>query len=289
MSALDLSQLNRIIVYAPEDMTVTVECGVALSALQDHLRSHGQWLPLDPRFPGFVTIEEVISHNLSGPRRHGYGTVREHLIGLRVVLADGRSIHSGGRVVKNVAGYDLAKLFVGARGTLGIPVEATFKLLPLPEQECLLRRLCRSLSEAGEMLRAVVDSALTPVVLDLSSGQSDGSCVMVVGLAGTKEDVDWQRHLALELGFDQPADWAYETDFWATHEGEPSRQWSVAPSRLVEALAELDGLRWLARAGQGLVFHRGPERRSTQELPVKLMRRLKSTFDPNAVLPDLPW
>jgi FAD/FMN-containing dehydrogenase len=289
MSTLDLSQLNHIVAYAPEDMTVTVECGVKLNELQDRLRGHRQWLPLDPRFPDCLTIEQLISHNLSGPRRHGYGTVREHLIGLRVVLADGRSIHSGGRVVKNVAGYDLAKLFVGARGTLGVPVEATFKLLPLPEQECLLQRRCQSLNEAGDTLQAVFDSALTPVVMDLAGGRSDGSCAMILGMAGTEEDVAWQRQLARELGIDQPADWSYESEFWVANKGEPPRQWSVAPSRLVEALAELDGEPWLARAGQGLVFHRGHERHSSRELPVKLMRRLKSDFDPNAVLPDLPW
>lgn len=284
----DLSRLNRILDHAPEDMTVTVESGVTLPDLQKRLHCHGQWLPLDPRFPETITIEHLLSHNLSGPRRCGYGTVREHLIGIRVALADGRLIRSGGRVVKNVAGYDLAKLFVGARGTLGIPVEATFKLQPLPERECLLQRHFRSLAEADDLLQAVFDSSLTPMVLDLHRGTNPESCALVLGLAGTEEEVAWQRQEAAVLQVEQVGDWKLESDFWKASAGPSPQSWSVAPSRLMEALAQLGEVRWLARAGQGSILHHGPARPATN-LPVNLMRRLKHSFDPHAVLPELPW
>src|SRR6185503_10819360 len=132
---IDLSALSRILEHAPEDMTVTVEAGATLASLQRALASRGQWLPVDPPHPERLTLAGLLDTNASGPRRAGFGTIRDYVIGLRVALADGRLIRSGGKVVKNVAGYDLMKLFIGARGTLGVIVEVTFKLLPLPEAE----------------------------------------------------------------------------------------------------------------------------------------------------------
>ncbi len=128
----------RILDYHPEDMTVTAEAELLLSDLQSRLKENGQWLPIDPPFPERTTIGELISQNLSGPRRYAFGTIREHLLGLTVQLADGRVVKSGGKVVKNVAGYDLHKLFVGSRGTLGTIVQATFKVRPSPEKEVVL-------------------------------------------------------------------------------------------------------------------------------------------------------
>src|SRR5438552_3360089 len=107
-------------------MTVTVETGLTLAALQARLAERGQWLPIDPPNPQTATLADILNANGSGPHRFGFGTIREHLLGLTVALADGRLIHSGGKVVKNVAGYDLCKLFVGSHGTLGVAVEATF-------------------------------------------------------------------------------------------------------------------------------------------------------------------
>src|SRR4051794_27010938 len=105
-SSFDLRQMNRVLDLAPEDMTVTVETGVPLSVLQAKLAKYRQWLPIDPPNPESITIHDVLAKNLSGPRRFGYGTIRDHVIGMKVVLANGRIIKSGGKVVKNVAGYD---------------------------------------------------------------------------------------------------------------------------------------------------------------------------------------
>src|SRR5262245_30076761 len=127
---VDLSALNHVVEHAPQDLTVTVEAGITLLALQSELRKRAQWLPVDPPLAERLTIRELLEENASGPRRFGWGTIRDYLLGIKVTLADGRIIKSGGRVVKNVAGYDLAKLFVGSRGTLGVVAEATFKLRP---------------------------------------------------------------------------------------------------------------------------------------------------------------
>src|SRR2546423_14266551 len=108
--SLGVQASNRIISHQPEDMTVSVECGLTLGALQERLAQARQWLPIDPPNSETVTIGDVLNRNSCGPHRFGYGTIREHLLGLTVALADGRMIHAGGKVVKNVAGYDLCKL-----------------------------------------------------------------------------------------------------------------------------------------------------------------------------------
>src|SRR5207237_186841 len=114
MASFDLGALNRLLEHKAEDMTATVEAGITLADLQKSLAARGQWLPIDPQNPERLTIGALLATDASGPRRFGCGTVRDYLIGLKVVLADGRVVHSGGKVVKNVAGYDLMKLFVGS-------------------------------------------------------------------------------------------------------------------------------------------------------------------------------
>ncbi len=130
---LDLSGLNRIVAHEHADLTVTVEAGVRLADLQRTLAQHGQFLPLDPPQPERATIGGVLATDASGGLRLGYGTARDWLIGIAVVDASGNVVRGGGKVVKNVTGYDLPKLHLGALGTLGVIVEATFKVAPRPE------------------------------------------------------------------------------------------------------------------------------------------------------------
>src|SRR5262245_48381521 len=131
--ALCLQRMSRIVDYQPTDMTVSVEAGMSLARLQQILGEQNQWLPLDPPWPERVTVGGLIAMNLSGPSRLSQGTVRDFLIGIKVIRADGTVIKGGGRVVKNVAGYDLTKLYCGSFGTLGVIAEATFKVRPRSE------------------------------------------------------------------------------------------------------------------------------------------------------------
>ena len=288
ISRIDLSALGRIIEHVPEDMTVTVEAGITLAALQQQLAAKRQWVPVDPPGPESLTIAELIARNISGPRRLGFGTVRDHLIGIEVALADGRLVRSGGKVVKNVAGFDVMKLFVGGRDSLGVIVEATFRLLPLPEAELFLRRSCHSATEAGKVIDAVLESALTPSVLDLHNvGAEDGRLEMVLGFSGSREEVDWQQALASGLGFNTPATLEYERAFWSHAESPPCRV-SVLPSRVTEVVSALGPTPFVARAGNGVVYHRGPASPVVSGGSVQLARRLKDTFDPNGVLPPMP-
>ena len=129
---VNTSRLNRIVEHEPADLVATAEAGVTLSSFNTHLSVQGQWLPIDPPDNGSATLGGVVATGQSGPHSFGYGPPRRHVIGLRVVLPDGRQIRTGGNVVKNVAGYDLSKLFTGSLGTLGIITELTFKLRPVP-------------------------------------------------------------------------------------------------------------------------------------------------------------
>ena len=131
--ALSTRELAAIVDYAPADMTVTVESGVTLAALDVLLTSHGQWLPLDPPLPARTTVGGLLAADLSGPLRASQGRVRDYVLGIAMVTADGRETRAGGRVVKNVAGYDLMKLMVGSLGTLAVITEATLKVRPRPE------------------------------------------------------------------------------------------------------------------------------------------------------------
>src|SRR5205814_2314689 len=205
ISCVDLSALNRLLEHKAEDMTATVQAGMSLADLQKELARRGQWLPIDPPNPERLSIGALLATNASGPRRFGFGTVRDYLIGMTAVLADGRVIHAGGKVVKNVAGYDLMKLFVGSRGSLGVIVEATFKVLPRPETEHFVEVNCDSAGHADQLLEAVLSSELAPVVLDLHKWLLDARQLsLVVGFAGPRDEVEWQVSRASELGFNQP-------------------------------------------------------------------------------------
>jgi len=285
---VDMGGLSRVLQYTPEDMTVTVETGLTLEALQKTLAARGQWLPIDPSHAGTLTVAELISTNASGPRRHGFGTIRDHLIGLEVALADGRLVRSGGKVVKNVAGFDLLKLFVGAHGTLGIVIEATFKLLPLPASEHFVQLRCDSLEDARCVIDLVLDSELMPVVLDCFHLESvSEACVVVLGFAGTYEEVDWQLERAGGFGFMESATLDHERQFWTKNLPAP-RRLSVLPSNLTEALHQMRPASFVARAGNGVIYYRGGSTPHPPAAPTKLQRRVKEIFDPNRIFPDLP-
>lgn len=129
--ALSTTALNRIIDYPARDLTITVEAGVTMEKLQETLAAENQWLPID--IPLMSTIGGAIACDVSGPRRYGYGTLRDYIIGITVVNDRGEECKAGGRVVKNVAGYDMMKLHTGALGTLGVITQVTLRVKPRPE------------------------------------------------------------------------------------------------------------------------------------------------------------
>lgn len=292
IASVNLDRLNRVLEHAPGDMTVTVEAGITLQSLQAQLAAHRQWLPIDSPQPERSTIGMILATNASGPRRFGYGTVRDWLIGLRVVLANGSVIKSGGKVVKNVAGYDLAKLFIGSDGTIGIIVEATFKLRPLPEREAFVHRSFAPLEEATHLIESVVESKINPVVIDLhnlsaSLGSRSNGFSVILGVAGADEDVDYELKQAAELGLQDEASLSYETSFWNSQSTGPIQRQAVLPSRLGEVLREIGEAPFVARAGNGIVYYRGAPPSATPDLPWALFRRVKEAFDPKHIFPEM--
>ena len=280
---VDLRALNAILEHRPEDMTATVQAGALLSTFQEALRARGQWLPLDPPFPERTTVGDLLSKNLSGPRRQGFGVARDYVIGLQVALADGAVIKAGGKVVKNVAGYDLCKLFIGARDSLGIIVEVTFKLRPVPEAEVMLEAKLETLEEARSLQAALERAGCEPVVLDLHNLNATGF-VLVAGFAGAKEEVEQQVERTQKIGFHPGGELAYQRVFWAPEL--PPMKAAVLPSRTVEILARIVPGQFVARLGAGVIYHRDSDFRPVNSLPLELMQRVKATYDPNLVLPE---
>ncbi len=159
-AVVNTSGLNRIVAVEPGDLTITVEAGATLAQVQDALRPHGLFLPIDAAHPDRATIGGILAVNAFGASRLGYGTARDWCIGLTVVGANGAITKSGGKVVKNVTGYDLPKLHIGALGTLGVIAEATFKALPLPEAErtVLLTLGNDSIGGVGSYIRTALNA-----------------------------------------------------------------------------------------------------------------------------------
>jgi glycolate oxidase FAD binding subunit len=135
---VDLSRMGRVVQHNPGDLTATVEAGIAVENLRSTLAQHGQFLALDPPLPRRATIGGTLAAGVSGPLKWHYGHPRDLVIGMKVVQANGKIIKSGGQVVKNVSGYDMARLHIGGLGTLGIIAQVSFKLTPLPKNEATL-------------------------------------------------------------------------------------------------------------------------------------------------------
>jgi len=165
---ISLTHLNQIIDHAVGESTITVQAGLSFQALQAHLKPTGQMLPVDPYAPEQASIGGILATRDAGSLRHRYGGVRDTCLGLSFVRSDGELAKGGGRVVKNVAGYDLMKLFTGSFGTLGIISEVTLRLYPIQESSHTVI-LSGPPGAIATVTAKVLDSTLTPVAIDLLS------------------------------------------------------------------------------------------------------------------------
>ena len=202
---INTTRLNSIVEHEPADLVAIAQAGVRLTDFNRALTENGQLLPLDPPDNGHATLGGVVATGLSGAHQIAFGRPRGSVIGMKVVLADGNLIKAGGRVVKNVAGYDLCKLFTGSYGTLGVITEINFKLRPLPEKQLTLIATggAQTLIEAG---RTIMQTRLFPVALELISpafaralGISVNRCVLLVRFAGNRKAVAFQTEEARQL------------------------------------------------------------------------------------------
>ncbi|MDQ1002309.1 glycolate oxidase FAD binding subunit [Neobacillus niacini] len=200
---LSLAQYTGIVEHNPGDMTLTVKAGTPFQEIQNYLAPYKQRVPLDPFIPEHATMGGIVSVNDSGPKRLGYGAARDNVIGLRMVYPDGTLIRSGGKVVKNVAGYDMNKLFIGAMGTLGVVSQVTVKLRPIAQYESIL---IVSFSERNvEEIRAfavkVLDSMIEPISLELLNPSFAGKLTninqytLLISFEDVKSSVQYQENV----------------------------------------------------------------------------------------------
>jgi glycolate oxidase FAD binding subunit len=166
---ISTSHLNRILAYEPRDLTISVEAGITYAELSRALIPNRQMIPLDPSFSEKATIGGIVASNSSGPRRRLYGTARDLVIGMKFATLEGKLIQSGGMVVKNVAGLDMAKLMIGSWGTLAALTSVNFKLLPIPTIERTLLMNVDSPAAALEIRDRVIRSVLQPSAIDFIS------------------------------------------------------------------------------------------------------------------------
>ncbi|MDE3110508.1 MAG: FAD-binding oxidoreductase, partial [Acidobacteriota bacterium] len=165
--ALDVSRLDRVIAYDPDDLTLSVEAGIPLQRLAGVLAGHRQFVPLEVPFLSQATAGGTIASGVHSPLRQAYGTARDFLLGIEVVTGEGARAKSGGLVVKNVAGYDLHKLMIGAMGTLGIITSMNFRTFPAPAPRRIFSAVFRSAESALDLRSRVGQSHLRPLTMDV--------------------------------------------------------------------------------------------------------------------------
>src|SRR5712692_1208389 len=254
---LSTARLSAIIEHAWADLTVTVQAGCTIQRLQETLAQHGQRLALDPLWPEKATVGGVLSTNDSGALRLRFGALRDLIIGVTVALPDGTLASSGGKVVKNVAGYDLPKLVTGALGTLGVITRAVFRLHPLPRNK---RSFSISASDGAEMQQfvlAVQNSKLAYTFLQ-SHFSSDASPVTDILFEGTEAGLTAQetqlRHLSALTSIAEAttSTWTAREELWASADSATTAvaKISILPATLartmefVKRTAKEHQLRW---------------------------------------------
>lgn len=278
--AVDLRALSQLIDYPARDMTITVQAGITLAELQKRLAEENQRLPIDVPHAELATLGGALAANVSGSRRLGFGTLRDYVIGISTINDEGQETKAGGRVVKNVAGYDLCKLHIGALGTLGIISQVTLKLRPLPESKALVTFGCTAEGLAGVLdrlhasrTRPVCLEVLNPTAARASSlDVPEASWAVVVGFEDNSDAVSWQvRQVMQELpgdivGVEVLAGAASEGLWQALVEG-PAHGEGVtfkanmlphAVAAFCRQAATLSESLWLqAHAGSGIVWGHG--------------------------------
>jgi glycolate oxidase FAD binding subunit len=241
---LHTSRLDRVLEHSQGDMVVSVEAGITIEALQAELHGKGQFLPLDPfNSPGH-TVGGLLATGWTGPLRQRFGSPRDFLIGIRVALPDGRLASAGGRVVKNVSGYDMMKLHLGAIGSLGVIVAASFKVFPNALHDVSVEVACDSLDEAWTASEKALALPLPPAALELMSSRR-----LMARFLGSRDAVD---RMVRELGWTEA-----DPAIWIEHSRRGLVRWAriaVPRHKLHATLASLPaGSEWWASPGPGIV------------------------------------
>lgn len=275
---IEIKRLNGLIEHDDANLTASAQAGMRVAALQNILGQRNQFLAIDPPCPGRATIGGLAAANSNGPRRLLYGGVRDLVIGMKMVLANGQQIKAGGKVVKNVAGYDMCKLFVGSLGTLGVITEVTFKLAPIPESAATLVA-SGPFSQVLELADQLIQSTLLPAAVTILSAEATneasltpGSHTVAVWAEGFEEAVARHlrevRELAGRIGLraeilregSHRLLWDQVRDFAANGDNVLYRI-TVPPASMAEVAVKIEQwsaserpVRFIAHAGSGVVW-----------------------------------
>ena len=270
------ARLDRVLAHAWGDLTVTVEAGVRLATLAARLAEHGQMLALDP--PGDPTVGACIAGSLSGPRRHRYGSPRDLVLGVTLVLADGTVASSGGTVVKNVAGYDLGKLLTGSRGTLGLIARASLRLHPRPDVARTVVAEVDGPDDAWRRVRSLQRSGLVPSAVDLLW---PGRLALL--FEGGERAVEAEVDRAVELvGGSDDGDGVWREI--AARQHAARGRLSFAPGELPRVLTGLPEA--VVRVAPGVAYVAEPVEAPLDERLRRLNERVRREFDPAGILVD---
>jgi glycolate oxidase FAD binding subunit len=293
--AISTIHLNQVIDYPARDLTITVQAGLTFAKLAEVLATEGQYLPIDVPHPERATIGGAMATNWSGGRRLTHGTLRDAVIGLTVVNDEGQEVKGGGRVVKNVAGYDLMKLMIGSMGTLGIITQVTLKVKPKPEATGGVRFDLGN-AAVGPTLDRLHESKARPAMIEL--GTIAGGWRIECGFEEKNETVAWQQRTLMEELRGAPVQdvqqFAGLPELAPTFDDGVLLKVNVPPSRVADvalaARAASPQARILAQAGSGIVYvHQGED--STKEQTATLLgelNRLTTMANCNVVVVRCP-
>jgi glycolate oxidase FAD binding subunit len=237
---LSTARLNRVVEHPWADLTVTVEAGCTVQTLQEALARHGQRLALDPLWPEKATVGGVLSTNDSGALRLRFGSLRDLILGVTIALPDGTLARSGGKVVKNVAGYDLQKLVTGALGTLGVITQAVFRVHPRPHNTRSFSISVSRVEEVQSVILTIQDAKLAQAALQSRFG-GDGPPNIDILFEGTEAGLDAQaRHLRVlcepaKISEASPTVWAARQGLWSASDSVGS---SVAQGAVTQGYLE---------------------------------------------------
>jgi glycolate oxidase FAD binding subunit len=223
---LDLRRLDRVVEYNPDDLTITVEAGITAGALAARVGARHQRLPLDPAGAARRTVGGLAATNASGPLRARYGTLRDLLLGVRFVQADGVVTWGGAKVVKSVSGYDVPKLMVGALGSLGVLGELTLRLHPMPEFEATWLASFNGPAAAQAFVAHLVDSTVQPTRVEILNRAALGVCgagaaplAAAVSIGTAEEAVRAQGQTVARFAREAGATATLlDASFWTTYE-----------------------------------------------------------------------